>query len=80
MPVHGVANKRSKRVGLQTLQQPLVVACEPSAHKTTTLHTFGLRARACRSWNADVRLSGIAVERVFLDPRARMRVEASPSV
>jgi Zn finger protein HypA/HybF involved in hydrogenase expression len=55
----------------------LVVACERPSDETSAIHTFSFACPACRGWNADVRLSGIAVERVFLDPRTRMRTESS---
>jgi hypothetical protein len=51
----------------------LIVACEPPEQKAAEIRTFGFACPACRGWNANVRLSGIAVESVFLDPRARMR-------
>jgi hypothetical protein len=56
----------------------LVVACEPSKHETAAVHTFSFACPACRGWNSNVTLSGVAVERVFLDPRARLRAEDSP--
>jgi len=57
----------------------LVVACEPRADETELPQTFSFACPACRGWNHDVRLSGLAIERVFLDPRARMRAEHPPS-
>jgi hypothetical protein len=57
----------------------LVVTCAPPTHETDAIRTFSFACPACRGWNADVPLSGIALERVFLDPRARRRAESPPS-
>lgn len=49
----------------------LVVACEPPTDDIDVIRTFSFACPACRGWNADVPLSGHAIERVFLDPRRR---------
>ena len=53
----------------------LVVECEQPKADDVTVRKLSFACPACRAWNPDVRLSGIAVERVFLDPRGRGRAE-----
>ena len=55
----------------------LVVECAQSTNDSVAARPFSFECPACRGWNADVRLPGNAIDRVFLDPRGSGRSERS---
>jgi Zn finger protein HypA/HybF involved in hydrogenase expression len=50
----------------------LVVECEQAVDQETG-RKISFSCPACRGWNAEVRVTGSAMERVFLDPRGQGR-------